>query len=166
MTSIRNNFYYVAARRAGADGAGARASRWSSTTGCSRARAFFRTAFYFPSVTSSVAISVVFLFLFANSGAVNALLAFFGIDGPQWFADPRGVLHLLLGGSGWSTSNAPPAALTGDGLLGLTWWDWLSGPSVAMCAIITLVVWTTSGTFMLMFLAALQNVPVELEEAA
>jgi multiple sugar transport system permease protein len=34
-----------------------------------------------------------------------------------------------------------------------------------MCAIITLVVWTTSGTFMLMFLAALQNVPVQLEEA-
>ena len=34
-----------------------------------------------------------------------------------------------------------------------------------MCAIITLVVWTTSGTFMLMFLAALQNVPVQLDEA-
>ena len=34
-----------------------------------------------------------------------------------------------------------------------------------MCRIISLVVWTTSGTFMLMFLAALQNVPVELEEA-
>ena len=29
-----------------------------------------------------------------------------------------------------------------------------------------LVVWTTTGTFMLMFLAALQDVPVELEEAA
>ena len=35
-----------------------------------------------------------------------------------------------------------------------------------MCAIIALVVWTTSGTFMLMFLAALQNIPVELDEAA
>ena len=35
-----------------------------------------------------------------------------------------------------------------------------------MCAIITLVVWTTSGTFMLMFLAALQNMPVELDEAS
>ena len=33
---------------------------------------FFRTAFYFPSVTSSVAISVVFLFLFTDGGAVNA----------------------------------------------------------------------------------------------
>ena len=40
-----------------------------------RGRGFFRTAFYFPSVTSSVAISVLFLFLFAGSGAVNKLLA-------------------------------------------------------------------------------------------
>ena len=29
-----------------------------------------------------------------------------------------------------------------------------------MCALMMLVVWTTSGTFMLMFLAALQNIPV------
>jgi multiple sugar transport system permease protein len=35
-----------------------------------------------------------------------------------------------------------------------------------MCAIIMLVVWTTSGTFMLLFLAALQNMPVELDEAS
>ena len=127
-----------------------------------KGRSFFRTAFYFPSVTSSVAISVVFLFMFANSGAVNGLLSIFSIDGPQWFADSRGVLHIILGWFGVDS----PAALTGGGPLGLTWWDWLSGPSVAMCAIIALVVWTTSGTFMLMFLAALQGVPVALEEAA
>jgi multiple sugar transport system permease protein len=30
----------------------------------------------------------------------------------------------------------------------------------------SLVIWTTAGTFMLMFLAALQNVPVVLDEAA
>ncbi len=32
---------------------------------------FFRTAFDFPSVTSTVAIVTVFLFLFAGTGAVN-----------------------------------------------------------------------------------------------
>ena len=130
-----------------------------------RGKGFFRTAFYFPSVTSSVAISVVFLFMFANSGAINAILGLFGINGPQWFADPRGVLHLALDAVGLVDTTAPPAALTGHGMLGLTWWDWTSGPSVAMCAIISLVVWTTSGTFMLMFLAALQNIPVQLDEA-
>jgi len=35
-----------------------------------------------------------------------------------------------------------------------------------MCAIIALVVWTTSGTFMLIFLGALQNLPIELDEAS
>jgi multiple sugar transport system permease protein len=131
-----------------------------------KGKSFFRTAFYFPSVTSSVAISVVFLFVFANSGAINSLLGLFGVRGPQWFADPRGILHILLGGLGLVDPNAPPSALAGHGLLGLSWWDWLSGPSVAMCSIIALVVWTTSGTFMLMFLAALQNIPQQLEEAA
>ena len=35
-----------------------------------------------------------------------------------------------------------------------------------MCAIIALAVWTTSGTFMLLFLAALQDIPEDVEEAA
>ncbi len=35
-----------------------------------------------------------------------------------------------------------------------------------MLVIIMLVIWTTSGTFMLMFLAGLQTVPDEVHEAA
>jgi multiple sugar transport system permease protein len=113
-----------------------------------------------------VAISLVFLFLFTGTGAVNEVLGFFGIDGPTWFGDARGTLHLLLGGLGlWNVDN-PPAALTDNGVLGLSWWEWLAGPSVALCAIIILVIWTSTGTFMLMFLAALQDVPREVEEAA
>jgi multiple sugar transport system permease protein len=131
-----------------------------------RGKGFFRTAFYFPSVTSSVAISVVFLFMFSNSGAINALLKLFGINGPAWFADPRGLIQIILAKLHLVNPDSPPSWLANSHLLGLSTWDWLSGPSVAMCAIIALVVWTTSGTFMLMFLAALQNLPVELDEAA
>jgi len=131
-----------------------------------KGKTFFRTAFFFPSVVSSVAISVVFLFLFTNSGAVNALLAALGIHGPAWFSDPRGVVHIVLTNTGLVDPSAPPSALAGHELFGLSWWEWLSGPSVALCAIIALVVWTTCGTFMLLYLAALQNVPVELEEAS
>lgn len=164
MTSLRNNAYYVAivvpAQTALALFLAVVLNQKL------RARGFFRTAFYFPSVTSSVAISLVFLFLFTGTGAVNAVLGFFGIDGPTWFSDPRGVLHLIGGGLGlWDTS-APPGWLTGNAIGGLTLWEWLSGPSVAMMAIVFLVVWTTTGTFMLMFLAALQDVPREVEEAA
>ena len=127
-----------------------------------RARGFFRTAFYFPSVTSSVAITTVFIFLFSASGAVNAVIGWLGASGPNWFSDASGVLHTVLAAFG--VGDAGPVAA--DGPLGLSWWDWLAGPSVAMCVLIILAVFTTSGTFMLLFLAALQNVGAEIEEAA
>jgi len=127
-----------------------------------RGKGFFRTAFYFPSVTSSVAITVVFLFLFSASGAVNRVLAALSVEGPNWFADARGIVHIALGALG---VDAPPA-LADHGALGVTWWDWLAGPSVAMCVFIIMAVFTTSGTFMLLFLAALQSVSAEVEEAA
>ena len=41
-----------------------------------------------------------------------------------------------------------------------------AGPSVAMCVVIGLAIWTTTGTFMLLFIAALQDLPVEVDEAA
>jgi len=164
MTSLRNNFYYVLlVVPAQTVLALALALILNQKL---RARGFFRSAFYFPSVTSSVAISLVFIFLFTGSGAVNGVLGFFGIDGPVWFSEPRGVIHLLGGTIGIWDPAAPPAGLTGSSFLGLSWWEWLSGPSVAMMAIIALVIWTTAGTFMLMFLAALQGVSTEVTEAA
>ncbi|MCK8608086.1 carbohydrate ABC transporter permease [Agromyces sp. C10] len=128
-----------------------------------RGRGFFRTAFYFPSVTSTVAIVVVFQFLFTASGAVNAVLGFFGINGPNWFNDPSGVFHNILAAVGVTSA---PAALAESGPLGVTWWEWLAGPSVAMSSLIILAIFTTSGTFMLLFLAGLQNIGAEVDEAA
>ncbi|MFJ9770565.1 carbohydrate ABC transporter permease [Kitasatospora sp. NPDC101157] len=126
-----------------------------------RGRGALRTVFYFPSVTSSIAVSTVFLFLFQGSGAVNRALAWFGVKGPNWFADPRGLVWLVLARFG-----VDRPAPSGGGPLGLPWSEWFAGPSVAMCTLILMAVWTTSGTFMLIFLAALQDVPRELEEAA
>ncbi len=124
-------------------------------------KGFFRTAFYFPSVTSSIAITTVFLFLFSGTGAVNAFLKLFGVKGPNWFSEPAGLGHLFLGRLGIDN----PRWAQGE-ILGRSWWEWLSGPSVAMMVLIFLAVWTTTGTFMLMFLAALQDLPEEVEEAA
>ncbi len=131
-----------------------------------RGRSALRTAFFFPSVTSSIAVSTIFLFLFQGGGAVNTVLSWIGIKGPNWFNDSRGVLSLLLGGLGIVDTDHPSGALADHSFMGLSWFEWLSGPSVAMCTIILLAVWTTSGTFMLIFLAALQDIPRELEEAA
>ena len=160
-TSLRNTFYYVvlvvplqtALALALAVMVNARALR---------ARGFFRTAFYFPSVTSSVAITVLWLFLFSTTGAVNQILGWVGLHGPNWFQDPRGVLHLLLGTVGIDQA---PAALGTHDFLGVTWWDWLSGPSVAMSALVLMAAFTPSGTFMLLFIAALRSIGEEVDEA-
>jgi len=161
-TSIRNNFFYVIfvvpAQTALALFLAVQVNRRVL-----RGRGFFRTAFYFPSVTSSIAITTIFLFLFTASGVVNSILAFFGINGPNWFKDPSGIIHNFLGVFG---VNSAPAFLDVQGPLGISWWQWIAGPSVAMCALIALAVFTTSGTFMLLFLAALQNIGAEIDEAA
>ena len=123
-----------------------------------KGRGFFRTAFYFPSVTSSVAITVLWLFLFSSTGAVNKLLSFIGVNGPNWFNEPAGIFHF--------GATSGPSVLTDNTALGVSWWDWLGGPSVAMSAFVLLAVFTTSGTFMLLFVAALQNLGGDVQEAA
>jgi multiple sugar transport system permease protein len=93
-----------------------------------RGRAFFRSAYYFPSLTSSAAITVIFIYLLNANGLLNAFVGLFvrgDFDHP-WFADPDTALE----------------------------------------SIILLDAWTTSGTMMLFYLAALQSIPVDVYEAA
>lgn len=131
-----------------------------------KGRTFFRTAFYFPSVVSSVAISLIFLFLFTGTGAVNQFLGLFGVDGPTWFSDSRGLIHLAGDAVGLWSISSPPEWLASTDVAGLPLWEWFKGPSIALSAIMLQVIWTTAGTFMLMFLASLQDLPTEVEEAA
>jgi multiple sugar transport system permease protein len=130
-----------------------------------KGRGFFRTVFYFPSITSAVAITVTFLFLFQNSGVVNEVLGWVGIQGPKWFVDPRGLFQTIgqtigvwpdIGSPSWGTAT----------VMGLPLSQWLAGPSAALIALASMTVWASSGTFMLFFLAGLQNIPHEVDEAA
>jgi multiple sugar transport system permease protein len=85
-----------------------------------------------------------------------------GIHGPNWLIDETGVFHALLGDLG--VHSAP--GWSQHPVLGMQLWDWLSGPSVGMCVLIVMLTWTSSGTFMLMFLAGLQSISEDLDEAA
>ncbi|WP_117208768.1 carbohydrate ABC transporter permease [Allorhizocola rhizosphaerae] len=127
-----------------------------------RGKTFFRTAFYFPSVTSSIAVAFIFIFLFSPNGVINAVLSALlpGTVDTVWLNEADGVLHII---AGWLGIESGPS---GGNIMGLSAWDWLSGPSIALTAVMILAVWTTTGTFMLMFLAGLQNIPEELDEAA
>jgi multiple sugar transport system permease protein len=92
-----------------------------------KGRNFFRTTFYFPSVTSSVAISLLFLYLVNNYGLVNYVLRQIGVSNPP---------------------------------------NWLADTNTALPSIMGLNIWTTTGTLMIIFLAALQDVPRDVLEAA
>jgi multiple sugar transport system permease protein len=54
-------------------------------SGIDRFRTFFRVGFYTPVVTSIVAVAVVWRFLLQpDSGLLNTVLGWVGIDGPNW----------------------------------------------------------------------------------
>lgn len=62
-----------------------------------RARGFFRTLFYLPVVTSSVAVSAVWMWIYnPGSGLANEILAFFGLARSGWLTDPDLVLPALM----------------------------------------------------------------------
>lgn len=161
-TSLRNNLWYVVfvvpIQTAVSLGLALLVNRQAT-----KGRGFFRTAFYFPSVTSSVAITVLWLFLFSSTGTVNKILSWVGIQGPNWFNQPLGLFRAI--GQAFGITQGP-SLLTNNTMLGVSYWDWLAGPSVAMCAFILMAIFTTSGTFMLLFLAALQNLSGDITEAA
>ncbi|MEM6427894.1 MAG: sugar ABC transporter permease [Deinococcota bacterium] len=131
-----------------------------------RGKGIFRTAFYFPSVSSSVVISLIFMWLFGKGGIVNiGLSALIPVYEPiTWLDDSRGIIHELLGLFGITRATA------GDWvnirLATLTLWEWISGPSITLLLIMILNTWTTIGSLMIIYLAALQDIPEQMHEAA
>lgn len=166
--------------------------------------AAFRTAYYLPSVTSSIVITLIFIWLFQRRGTVNYLLteaarlapimaAFLAIlvtvqllqvlierarRLPAAWTDPALLVTSLLLATGGAvaldlTGLVTPAEVATVDIPWLTTTSTFpsSGPSVTrvpipLWAIMSLNIWTTAPTFMIMFLAALQNVPRTLYEAA
>ena len=68
-----------------------------------RATGFFRTAFFLPKMTPPVAVGVLLLLLLnGQSGLLNHVLGWFGIDGPSWTTDPNWVKPGLIIMSLWT----------------------------------------------------------------
>jgi multiple sugar transport system permease protein len=88
-------------------------------------RTFFRTSYYIPYVTASVAVIGVWLWLFSGQGLVNSLLGPLAPD-PSWLVN-----------------------------------EFWAMPMIALA-----VTWKQLGFYVLLYLAALQNIPKELYEAA
>jgi multiple sugar transport system permease protein len=122
-----------------------------------RFKQFFRTIFYAPSVTSSVVITLIFMWFYLRTGYINYFISnFLGVFGVEWqninwLGDPRGLIQLIV------------QAFGGD--ISLEQW-YLRGPSIAWMAIMFQNIFTTAPTFMIMFLAALQDISPSMYEAA
>lgn len=70
--------------------------------GISRFRAFFRLGFYTPVITSIVAVAVVWRFLLhPDSGLVNTVLGWVGIDGPNWLGSTTWSMPSLIAMAVW-----------------------------------------------------------------
>jgi multiple sugar transport system permease protein len=122
-----------------------------------RFQQFFRTVFYAPSVTSSVVITLIFIWMYLKTGYINfAFTKVLGVVGIHWKSidwlnDPTGLFEIFVNAVG--------------GKIPYTRW-YLKGPSIAWMALMLQNIFTTVPTFMIMFLAGLQNINPTMYEAA
>ena len=67
-----------------------------------RARAWYRTAVFMPHITATVAIALVWMWIYEpNLGLLNWALSWFGIQGPAWVADPAWAMTSVIVMSIW-----------------------------------------------------------------
>lgn len=111
--------------------------------------AVYRTIYFLPYITSSVAAAGVWAWIFnPQYGVANQFLHLAGIGPQGWLQDPDGIF-------------ARVATHFGIGVPG-----WAHGPSMALVAIAIMTVWSYLGFEIVIFLVGLGNIPAELYEAA
>ncbi|NIC05563.1 carbohydrate ABC transporter permease [Billgrantia bachuensis] len=78
------------------------------------------------------------------------------------------ILPMIAAANIWMFFYAPQIGLFNKllGALGLSGVNWLGDPSMALTSVIVMTVWKEAGFFMIFYLAALQSIPPELEEAS
>jgi multiple sugar transport system permease protein len=115
-----------------------------------RALGLYRTVFFLPVVTSLVAVSMVWKWIFhPRLGLLNYIFEVLGGNAMVWLEEPRGIFEMVASGLGWG------------------WWPaGLSGPSLALIAVIIVAIWRGIGYNIVIFLAGLQNIPNQYYEAA
>ena len=70
--------------------------------GIGKFRSAFRLGFYTPVVTSIVAVAVVWRFLLhPDAGLVNTVLAWVGVDGPNWLGSTTWAMPSLIAMASW-----------------------------------------------------------------
>ncbi len=114
-----------------------------------RGRGVYRTIFYLPYITSTVAAAAVFEWIFhPQYGVLNNILASIGAGPLSFLQEPDGIFQMM------------------GNRFGLAVPDWAAGPSLALTSVAIFSIWHFLGFQILIFLAGLGNIPVEYYEAA
>jgi multiple sugar transport system permease protein len=114
-----------------------------------RAQGVFRTVFFLPYITSTVASSAVWAYLYSpDYGPINAVLQAIGVQPLRWLGEPTGIFALL------------------GQAFGITLPSWAGGPSLALISLIVFTTWVFTGYDVTIFLAGLGNIPKDVYEAA
>lgn len=116
-----------------------------------RGRGFYRVLFFTPYVVSPVAAAAVWKWVFfSTSPRINDWLAARGFEvwKQVWLLQPRGVFALVAEALGHELPK------------------WAAGPSLALCCIMVVTVWTSLGFAVVVLLSGLSQVPTDVLEAA
>ncbi|WP_026487287.1 carbohydrate ABC transporter permease [Caldanaerobius polysaccharolyticus] len=74
----------------------------------------FRTCFYIPYITSGIAVTMLWGWLFNHDvGLINYILSIFGIKGPNWLSDEKWAMPAIIIMSLWSIGNSIIITLAG-----------------------------------------------------
>ncbi len=112
-------------------------------------KSFYRTIYFLPVVTSAVAISVVWTWLYnPEAGPINQIITALGGEPLLWLREPRGIFDMMLS----------PLGIHPKGIL--------AGPSLALVSLMIVSVWKSTGYNTVLFLAGLENIDESYYEAA
>ena len=114
-----------------------------------RGRAIYRTIYYLPYITATVAAAAVFEYLYhPQYGLLNTLLAAVGLGPLRFLQEPTGIFQMIGNHFGLSVP------------------EWAAGPSLSLTSVALFSLWHYLGFQIVIFLAGLGNIPVEYYEAA
>jgi multiple sugar transport system permease protein len=108
---------------------------------------FFRTIYFLPVITSIIAVSMVWKWIYhPQVGLANTVLHLIGMQGVNWLSEWRGLVQLFFEHFNLSVP--------------------LKGPSLALASLMIVSVWKGLGYNVVLFLAGLENIPRQYYEAA
>ncbi|MBK8019964.1 MAG: sugar ABC transporter permease [Chloroflexi bacterium] len=106
----------------------------------------WRTIFFMPSILSSIAVAILWLYVFRpEGGLLNLVLGWFGIEGPDWLLSEQWALPALILMSWWSVGGQVVIYLAGlkgipevlyeaaeiDGANGMAKFRWITLPMLS-----------------------------------